>query len=60
VLTAIGNAGCSIVPWLVGVIINYSDIHIGLLAVMACPVGMMVLLVWMARWSRGKAVIPPP
>lgn len=52
VLTAFGNAGCSLVPWLVGIITEQSNIHIGLLAVALCPAGMMVLLVWMSRWSR--------
>ena len=57
VLTAFGNAGCSLVPWLVGLITAQSDIHIGLLAVAVCPAGMMVLLVWMSRWSRRNTLI---
>jgi fucose permease len=51
VLTASGNAGCSLVPWIVGIIAAYSDLHIGLLAVTFCPAAMMVLLVWMSRCS---------
>lgn len=55
VLTAFGNAGCSLIPWLVGIIIEFSDLHIGLLAVTVCPAGMMVLLVCMSRWPHRKA-----
>lgn len=54
VLTASGNAGCSLVPWIVGIIAAYSDLHIGLLAVTFCPAAMMVLLVWMSRCSPPK------
>ncbi|WP_053213479.1 sugar MFS transporter [Pseudomonas sp. Q12-87] len=50
VLTASGNAGCSLIPWLVGIISAHSDLHIGLLAVTVCPAAMMLLLVWMSRW----------
>lgn len=49
VLTAFGNAGCSLVPWLVGIIMEYSDLHIALLTVALCPAGMMVILLWMSR-----------
>jgi len=49
VLTASGNAGCSLIPWLVGIVSAHSDLHIGLLAVTLCPAAMMLLLVWMAR-----------
>lgn len=49
VLTAFGNAGCSLIPWLVGIIMEYSDLHIGLLAVTLCPAGMMLILLWMSR-----------
>lgn len=52
VLTASGNAGCSLIPWLVGIISAHSDLHIGLLAVTLCPATMMLLLVWMSRWSH--------
>ncbi len=55
VLTAFGNAGCSLIPWLVGIIIEYSEIHIGLLAVALCPAGMIGLLLWMSRRSRRQA-----
>ena len=49
VLTAFGNAGCSLVPWLVGIISVHSNLSIGLLAVTLCPLGMMIVLMWMAR-----------
>lgn len=51
VLTASGNAGCSLIPWLVGIISAYSDLHIGLLTVALCPAAMMLLLLWMSRWA---------
>lgn len=51
VLTAFGNAGCSLVPWLVGLIMEYSSLHIGLLTVALCPGGMIIVLVWMHRLS---------
>ncbi|MDO7897967.1 MFS transporter [Pseudomonas citrulli] len=52
VLTAAGNAGCSLIPWLVGIISAHSDLHIGLLVVTLCPASMMLLLAWMSRWPH--------
>ena len=49
VLTAFGNAGCSLIPWLVGIISEQSNLSIGLLAVTLCPAGMLILLMWMSR-----------
>jgi fucose permease len=55
VLTAAGNAGCSLIPWLVGIVSAHSNLHIGLLTVTLCPAAMMLLLVWMSRWPHRLA-----
>lgn len=59
-LTAFGNAGCSLIPWLVGIISEYSDLRMGLLAVTLCPAGMLVLLVGMSRSPRHTRRVSGP
>ena len=58
-LSALGNIGCLIMPWVVGVTAALAEAHGGLAGpaslrwgmatVIACPLLMMVLLAWMYR-----------
>jgi fucose permease len=48
-LCAFGNAGCIVMPWLVGVIADRSQLSWGLAAIIVCPMIMVLILAAMSR-----------
>lgn len=46
-LATFGNAGCFIMPWLVGVVAGASSLSLGLATVVFCPALMVPVLIWM-------------
>ena len=47
-LAAAGNAGCFVMPWVIGVIAHHSSLRIGLAAVTFCPLLLAAILVAVA------------
>ena len=48
-LAAFGNAGCFVMPWVVGIVAGASALNVGLATAGVCPVLMIAALVWMHR-----------
>lgn len=44
-LSAFGNAGCMMVPWVVGIVAERSTLNLGMAAIAVCPVIMITLLI---------------
>ncbi|GMW03329.1 MAG: hypothetical protein AMXMBFR84_44630 [Candidatus Hydrogenedentota bacterium] len=51
-LAAFGNAGCMVMPWIVGWRADQTDLRQGLLLVAVCPIAMLLLLTGLAFRSR--------
>lgn len=49
VLGATGNFGGLLMPWIVGATADLSTIHVGLATTAACPMLLVLVLVWMRR-----------
>ncbi len=43
-----GNAGCVVMPWIVGFVATQSSLRHGMMAILACPIVMISLLFWTA------------
>jgi fucose permease len=43
-----GNAGCVVMPWIVGFVADQTSLRYGMMAILACPTVMISLLVWKA------------
>lgn len=43
-MTAAGNAGCFMMPWLIGLMAQHTSLRLGLATVMACPIALAVIL----------------
>jgi fucose permease len=64
ILSALGNIGCLIMPWVIGATAALAETHAGLAApaalhwgmatVLACPLAMMILVGWMVRRPTGR------
>jgi hypothetical protein len=48
-LSAMGNTGCFVMPWVVGVAAEFSALNVALATSMFCPVVMVLLLLHLAR-----------
>jgi fucose permease len=46
-----GNAGCFVMPWIVGIVADQTSLRFGIMAILACPVVMISLLLWIALRS---------
>lgn len=53
-LAALGNAGGIFMPWLVGAIADWRDLHWGLAVSAVAPLAMLPLVVWLGRGVRVK------
>ena len=51
-LAGFGNTGCTIVPWVVGLIADRTQLNVGISAIIACPLTMMAILVWITLAKR--------
>ena len=51
-LAAFGNAGCFVMPWVVGIVAGVSALNVALATAAVCPVAMTAVLWWM-RSRRG-------
>jgi len=54
VLAALGNAGGIFMPWGVGVVADHSSMHLGIFTAAACPLLMIVCLLWMQTRMGGE------
>jgi hypothetical protein len=64
ILSALGNIGCLMMPWVVGATAALAESHAGLAApaalhwgmatVLACPLAMTILVAWMARHPSSR------
>jgi fucose permease len=52
-LAAFGNFGCVFMPWMVGMIADWTGLRIGLSTATLCPLLMVFLLAWMRRRQVG-------
>jgi fucose permease len=52
-LGVFGNAGCFVMPWIVGVVADQTSLRYGMMAILACPIGMISLLFWIALRRDG-------
>ncbi len=50
-----GNAGCFVMPWIVGFVADQTSLRHGMMAILACPILMALLLGWQAL--RGDAAL---
>ena len=41
-----GNAGCFVMPWIVGFVADRTSLRYGIMAILACPIVMISLLFW--------------
>ena len=46
-----GNAGCFVMPWIVGFVADQTSLRYGMMAILACPIVMISLLFWKALRS---------
>ncbi len=45
-LAVCGNAGCFVMPWVVGFVSDQASLRYGMMTILVCPVGMLMLLLW--------------
>jgi fucose permease len=51
-LAAAGNIGCIVMPWIIGITMEYSSLRDGILYTAICPVGLFIIFLWM--YNREK------
>ena len=55
-LAASGNAGCTIIPWIIGIVAGATNLHYGLATAALCPAIMILVLSWMGSHGIARKI----